>query len=75
MALVSRFVLGERLTSTQMVGFALLAVTIVLITQQPRTAESDVRPQTGVGRPAVERSSPIVGVSEPRSGSSAPDPA
>jgi len=74
-ALVSRFVLGERLTSTQMVGFALLAVAIVLITQQPRTAESDVRPQVGAGRPAVERSSPVMGVSEPRSGSSAPDPA
>jgi uncharacterized protein (DUF486 family) len=74
-ALVSRFVLGERLTSTQMVGFALLAVAIVLITQQPRTAESDARSQVGVGRPAVERSSSVVGVSEPRSGSSAPDPA
>lgn len=74
-ALVSRFVLGERLTSTQMIGFALLAVAIVLITQQPRTAEGDVRSQVGVGRPAVERSSAAVGVSEPRSGSSAPDPA
>lgn len=74
-ALVSRFVLGERLTSTQMVGFALLAVAIVLITQQPRTVEGDVRSQVGVGRPAVERSSSAVGVSEPRSGSSAPDPA
>jgi uncharacterized protein (DUF486 family) len=74
-ALVSRFVLGERLTSTQMIGFALLAVAIVLITQQPRTAEGDVRSQVGVGRPAVERSSSAVGVSEPRSGSSAPDPA
>jgi hypothetical protein len=74
-ALVSRFVLGERLTSTQMVGFALLAVAIVLITQGPRTAQSDVRPPVGAGRPAVERSSPVVGVSAPRSGSSAPDPA
>jgi uncharacterized protein len=67
-ALVSRFVLGEHLTSTQMVGFALLAVAIVLITHQPRTSQSDVRPP-------VERSSPVAGVSEPRSGSSAPDPA
>jgi uncharacterized protein (DUF486 family) len=75
-ALVSRFVLGERLTSTQMIGFALLAVAIVLITHQgPRTVQSDARPSVGVGRPAVERSSPVVGVSEPRSGSSAPDPA
>jgi uncharacterized protein (DUF486 family) len=74
-ALVSRFVLGERLTSTQMVGFALLAVAIVLVTHRPRTAESEVRPPAGVGRPAVERSSPAAGVSEPRSGSRAPDPA
>ena len=74
-ALVSRFVLGERLTSTQMVGFALLAVAIVLVTHRPRTAEGDVRPSAGLGRPAVERSSPAVGVSEPRSGSRAPDPA
>ena len=31
-AFVSRYVLGERLTSTQMVGFGLLAIAIVLIT-------------------------------------------
>lgn len=74
-ALVSRFVLGERLTSTQMVGFALLAVAIVLITQGPRTAESEARPPAAARRPAVERASPAVGVSEPRSGSRAPDPA
>jgi hypothetical protein len=34
-ALVSRFVLGERLTPTQLGGFALLAVAIVLITCRP----------------------------------------
>ena len=34
-ALVSRFVLGERLTPTQMVGFALLAIATVLITYRP----------------------------------------
>ena len=32
-ALVSHFVLGERLTGTQIAGFALLAVAVVLITQ------------------------------------------
>lgn len=34
-ALVSRFVLGERLTPTQMLGFALLALATVLITHRP----------------------------------------
>jgi uncharacterized protein len=34
-ALVSRFVLGERLTPSQLVGFALLAVATVLITYRP----------------------------------------
>lgn len=34
-ALVSRFVLDERLTPTQMVGFALLAVGTILITHRP----------------------------------------
>jgi len=34
-ALVSRFVLEERLTPTQMLGFAMLAVATVLITYRP----------------------------------------
>lgn len=34
-ALVSRFVLGERVTTTQLVGFALLALGTVLIAQRP----------------------------------------
>ena len=34
-ALVARFVLGERLTPTQMLGFALLAIATVLITYRP----------------------------------------
>ena len=39
-ALVSRFVLGERLVASQLLGFALLAVAIVLITSEgPREEE------------------------------------
>lgn len=38
-ALVSRFVLGERLTGTQIVGFALLAIAVVLITQGSASRE------------------------------------
>lgn len=34
-ALVSRFALGERLSSSQLVGFGLLAVSIVLVTYRP----------------------------------------
>jgi hypothetical protein len=69
-ALVSRFVLGERLTPTQLVGFALLAVAIVLVTHRPATAEGDEKPPARAGRPAVEEAS-RVGVGAPRLGSSA----
>lgn len=34
-ALVSRFVLGERLTPTQILGFVLLAIATILITHSP----------------------------------------
>lgn len=75
-ALVSRFVLAERLTPTQLVGFALLAVAVVLINQRPETAAGEASPPAGVARPAEVRSvSGRVAPSAPRSGSSArPDP-
>jgi len=73
-ALVSRFVLGERLTPTQMVGFALLAVAIVLINHGPRTAERDIGSQVDVGRPLAERTIRRP-VSASPSGSPAPAPA
>lgn len=73
-ALVSRFVLGEILTPTQLVGFALLAVAVVLITHRPEAAAGEERPRAEVARPAVERTAPAR-VSGRRSGSSAPDPA
>jgi uncharacterized protein len=34
-ALVSRYVLGEHLTTTQLLGFALLAISVALITYRP----------------------------------------
>jgi uncharacterized protein len=82
-ALVSRFVLGEPLTPTQLVGFALLAVAVVLITR-PEAAAGEERPRAGVARPALgepaarwlgDATGPAGPVSGPRSGSSAPDPA
>lgn len=75
-ALVSRFVLAERLTPTQLVGFALLAVAVVLINQRPEPAAGDAGAPAGVARPAVEKAVSVSSrVSAPRSGSSAPDPA
>lgn len=50
-ALVSRFVLGEHLTPTQMLGFVLLVVATVLITHSP-ASDAEVL-QTGKDVPAA----------------------
>lgn len=57
-AFVSRFVLGERLTTTQLVGFALLALATVLICQRPQpAARADAStveaPAAKAGRPVA----------------------
>lgn len=54
-ALVSRFVLGERLTTTQLVGFALLALATVLICQRPQTAERADASAVELPAPDVKR--------------------
>lgn len=56
-ALVSRFVLGERLTPTQLVGFALLALATVLICHRPQPAERAAA--AAVEAPAAKAPRPV----------------